>query len=168
MLWGRYPRGRLCAPRLPRAHARALSDEWRRSLRWGSNGGSCVTRVSVERCSGAGTPEAGFALLGFLAQSLELAAVGVGEGGRAGQPQSQEILVEEVLVGAVLVRVEVDVGESATVRVLGVAYAWDLQPDQPLRQGLLRVGAGLLTVAAYRLVRRHGLGRVNPDETDRP
>src|SRR5215211_4336706 len=120
-------------------------------------------RRSVRCWFGAGAPEARLALLSFFAQALELAAVGVGEGGGPGVTLLQEILVEEVLVGAISVRVEVEVGEGPAVGVLGVAYARDLQPDQVLREGLLGVGAGLLTVAAYGLVRRDGLGGIHPD-----
>ncbi len=59
---------------------------------------------------GAGTPEPRTLLSRLLQLALELAAAGVGEGGRAGEPELNEILVEEVLVGAVFVGIEVDVG----------------------------------------------------------
>jgi hypothetical protein len=53
----------------------------------------------------AGAPQAGASLLGLLSQPLELASVGVGEGGSAGEPQGNEVLVVEVLVLSVVVRV---------------------------------------------------------------
>ena len=46
----------------------------------------------------AGAPQAGAPFLRILPQPLELAAAGVGEGGGAGEPQFDEVLVEEVLV----------------------------------------------------------------------
>ena len=95
-------------------------------------------------CIGTGAPKARPALLGPLAQALELAAVGVGERGGAGQTEGDEVLVEEVLVGAISIGVEVDVGEGSAVGVLGVSYARDLEPNKLLREGLLRVGAASL------------------------
>ncbi len=53
----------------------------------------------------AGAPQAGASLLGLLPQPLELAAAGVGEGGGAGEPQFDEVLVEGVLVLPVAVRI---------------------------------------------------------------
>ena len=81
---------------------------------------------SVACYLGTSAPQSRAPLLALFAQPLEAAAVGVGEGSRARHPQHDEILVEEVLVEAVLVRVEVDVGEGATVGVLGVSYARNL------------------------------------------
>lgn len=59
---------------------------------------------------GARPPEPYLPGLGLLPQPLEIAAVGVGEGGGAGETQGDEVLVEEVFVASVAVRVEVDVG----------------------------------------------------------
>jgi hypothetical protein len=77
----------------------------------------CLPGHSVARYVGARTPQPHSALLGFFAQPLEVAAVGVGEGGCAGEAQDDEVLVEGVLVRAVFVWVEIDVGEGASVGV---------------------------------------------------
>ncbi len=53
----------------------------------------------------------------------------MGEGGRPGVAEAEEVLVEEVLVGAVAVFVDPDVGEGAAVGVLRVADARNLQLD---------------------------------------
>jgi hypothetical protein len=64
------------------------------------------TRLLTEIvCSGASTPEPGSPGFCILLQPLELAAVCVGEGGGAGQPQFDEVLVEEVLVLPFAVRI---------------------------------------------------------------
>jgi hypothetical protein len=63
----------------------------------------------------------------------------VGEGCSAGQAQHDEVLVVEVLIGAILVCVEVQVCERPAVGVLGVSYARYLQPYQPLVEGLFGV-----------------------------
>ena len=56
-------------------------------------------------CLGASTPEPCAPGLGLLSEPLELAAAGVGEGGGAGEPQLDEIRVEEVLVLLIAVRI---------------------------------------------------------------
>ena len=63
-------------------------------------------------------------------------------------------------MAAVVVRVEVDVGEGASVGVLGVANAGDLQPREPVGEYLLVV-RGLFAETAYGLV-----SRTNPREQD--
>ena len=84
---------------------------------------------SVAYYLGACTPQSHSALLGFFAQPLELAALGVREGGCVGEAQDDEVLVEGVLVSAVFVWVEIDVGEGAAVGVFGVSDARDLKAD---------------------------------------
>jgi hypothetical protein len=59
--------------------------------------------------------------LGFFQLALELAAVGVGEGGGAGKTQLDAVPIEEVIVGAVFGSVEVNVCECPAVGVLRVA-----------------------------------------------
>ncbi len=80
---------------------------------------------SVAYCFWTRTPQTRFALLGFFAQALELAAVGVGEGRGACQTQFDQVFIEEMLIHSVFVFVcvEVDVSEGVAVGVLGVAYA---------------------------------------------
>ena len=75
-----------------------------RCFGWASSGAS---RGSVDPYLRTSTPKTGAPRLGLLAQPLELAAaVLVGEGGGAGEPQFDEVLVEEVLVLPVAVRID--------------------------------------------------------------
>jgi hypothetical protein len=122
-------------------------------------------RHSVAYYLGARTPQSHTVLLCFLTQPLELATVGVGEGRCAGQAQLYEILVEEVRVDSILVGIEVDVGECATVSVLRVSYARYLKSHEFVGQHLLRVAGGLLAKAAYGLAGSHGLWGVHADES---
>ncbi len=88
-------------------------------------------------------PKAHSPLLGFFPKALELAAVGVGEGGRASQSQLDQLLVEEKLVLPVTIGVQVDVGKGSPVGILGVSDAWDLQPNERVRKGSFRVAGSL-------------------------
>jgi hypothetical protein len=67
---------------------------------------------------GAGDPQPRAPLLCFLAQPLVLATVLVGEVGRASQPELYEVLVEGVLVGTVVVRVQELLGHASIVITL--------------------------------------------------
>jgi hypothetical protein len=70
-------------------------------------------------------------LLGLLAQPLKLAAVLVREGGGAGEAQlDQEVIVIEMLVEAVAVGIEIDLGQGSAIGIFGVADARYLQPYQ--------------------------------------
>jgi hypothetical protein len=87
----------------------------------------------------AGTPQTGPLGFGFLPQPLELAAIGVGEGGGAGESQFDEVLVEEVLVLPVAVRIQVHVSQSPPIGILGVSDPGYLQSNDALGEDALCV-----------------------------
>jgi hypothetical protein len=81
---------------------------------------SAGSGLSVAAHFGANCPQAGTTQFGSFAHSLELAAVGAGEGGGASHPELDQVLVVEVFVLSVAVRVQVDVGQRPPVgRVAG-------------------------------------------------
>src|SRR3712207_3432177 len=115
----------------------------------------------------AGIPQTGSLGFGFLAQPLELVAVGVREGGGAGESQFDEVLVEEVLVLPVAVRIQVDVSQCPPIGVLGVADAGYLQSDDALREDALCVVGCLRPEATDCLIGSYGLGGVHAYESHR-
>ena len=77
--------------------------------------GSPPTSFLVATDLRAGIPKPRASLLGLFSQPFELSAVLVGEVGGAGESELDEVLVEGVFVGAVVVGVDVDVGKGAAV-----------------------------------------------------